>query len=557
MVARFFTFLGCALLLFTLVQGHDFESTPTVETSIAQARLLVANQAVGMTVQSFRSARTVPTNPDPSHIKISNSGKVTITPYGLGSTPAPDTANLEWALNHYSDIKLEQGTFHLDRTIEVVNFQGKIKGAGKTKTFIVGRGPLNGTNYVFPYLTADLSERVYPSGVPHLIWFHTDKFTDPNDWVDNRIDLDLKDLTIRQDGIGPAISLLTQPLRSVWALLVISGSNASYSVAGGNVASVAVSIKDVDFSAQYVPYLKDDDLVSAANAAVGVLVYGGEQWGTERDDLSGWYEIDHSPVNAQLTIKDCSFTNFHQFAWGVEGLTTNNPGGVHIYPTDPVFPRSSVDAKNNNYINCGNGGNLIGTGGYTNLILASSDTDIKIADNQFLNNPAIGIAILSGIAEAPTLNKISFPIQIKDNYFQQVGGTYSSSAIILIDVSAFSTGGPDVTIADNEFHGENGYVQFQIMSAMGKNMVVKDNLFSGTSLGAIAISPANIFDPSGPPMPSVNMLIKDNDLDDLTAYGPAKIFIGSGANYNTIYVDSLNDVLDVNGASSTNTIIVQ
>jgi hypothetical protein len=549
------TFFLIICIFATGIVARDYESSPLIDRQIASARNFVAAYAQqNASALKVRTMRTTLTNPDPSHILINaNTGKVTLLPYGLGATPAKDTANLEWVLNHYSDIKLVTGTYHLDRTIEIVNFQGKIKGAGVDKTFIVGRGPLENGEYIFPYLNEDLSERIYPSTAPHLMWFRTASFADPNDWINNLIDLDMKDLTMRLDGLGPIITIYQQPLRSIWFFLAVSGPNASYTVPGGNVVSVKVSLKNIDFLAQKNTYTLDGVTRSDSNAAATLIVYGGELWTTALDQLSGWAEVNHAPINAQIDIKNCNFVNFHQFALGLEGLSTADPGGDYTYPTDPLFPRSTVTVKDNVYTNCGNGAGLIGTGGYTNLLLGNSDTDMIFSDNRFINNPAIAVAVLGGISE--DLLKLPLEIKIKDNYFHQVGGQYEAPAILIIDISGFTTGNVNVTVIDNEFVGDNGYAQYQILSAMSRNLLVKDNVFSGTGLGAVAISPANIFDPSQPPMPSVGAVIKNNDIDNLTAYAP-KILLGGGANFCTVYVDNAADAVDVNGPSSTNTIIV-
>jgi hypothetical protein len=207
------------------------------------------------------------------------------------------------------------------------------------------------------------------------------------------------------------------------------------------------------------------------------------------------------------------------------------------------------------FYNCGNGAGLTGTGGYTNLFVANSDVDVVITDNFFMNNPAMGVAVLSGVADS--FPKLSANIEISDNKFHMVGGDYSVAAIFVLDINAFdsATSNAAITIEDNSFYGETGFAKFHVLSIMGKGIRVIDNEFFGTAAGGVAFSPANIFDPSAAPLPTVASVVSGNDFSSMTAFA-VPVFFGKGALYCQAFVSSATEFYDDNGASTTNVVTV-
>lgn len=541
----------CLLLIGLYISStlaRDFESNDRIDAKIASARQsLLENE-----FRHAASVRPAIVNPDPSYININGaSGRVTIKPHGFGPSPSQDAANLEWALKHFSDIKLQSGTFHIDRMIEAVDFVGTIKGSGINNTIIAARGPLVGDVYEFPLLNEDQRTRLYPAGPPHMLWFHSTPFADPNEWESHRTSLEMRDLTLRADEVGPALTFQQQPLRTMWTLLIVTGPNATFTVPSGNIPSASVALKNVAFIAQETSYEMNGVARTHSNAAGGLLVYGGEAWTNAVDALNGWTEYDHSPINCQLSIQNCHFSNFHQFAFAIEAFTTADPTGPYTYPTAPTFPRSTADISDNSFYNCGNGAKMTGTGGFTGLILAMSDSDISVSENYLVNVPAMGFAVLAGVAD--TMPTTSYNLDISDNVFHMISGDYSVAAIFILDINAFS-GNAAISVTDNAFYGENGFAKYHVLSLMGKDLVVRDNTFHGTAAGAIALSPANIFNPADPPLPTVGAVVSSNDFSDMLSFGP-KIFIGKGALYCQIIVSDAADYYD-DGLSPTNVIIV-
>lgn len=492
-------------------------------------------------------------NPDPNHITIIDNGRVIeMTPNGFDTNqPSQDTINLQWVFDTFpnGDISLSAGTFHISTMIEAVNYQGKIEGAGKDSTFLVGRGPLVDGDYVFPELNQDFKTRLYPSGVPHLIWFHPSQGA-ANDWVTNKVDLEIKDLTIRLDGVGPAITYFGVPVRSIWSLLIITGSNAVITEASGNVSHVDLELKDVNLQAQEVSYTLNGNNLSNPNAAAGVLLYGGENW-VPSIGLNGYTEIDHGPVNAVVDIRDCTFDLFHQFAIGVEATYTTNPGTGYTFPDNPVFPPSAVSIRDNTFNGVGSSLGIPGSFGFNTLVLSPSETTITIKDNILNDVVSSGIGFLRGVAI--TIPELTSFATIKDNTINMVANPLNGAGIRLFDFSFFA-GTPLIVYAqDNILTGGTGYNKPLIEHAMGTAATFDDNKFFGEAQSGI--SAGNTISPLPPtiPLPVVQDTIFDNDFGNLTS-SIANIILGPASSYNTVTVENASDVLN-QGVG--NTVIVE
>lgn len=493
------------------------------------------------------------TNPDPTHIKISNNEqKVTLTPNGFSTTfPAQDTINLQWVFTNYRkvDINLGQGTFHISELIEAPGYQGRIKGQGKNKTFLTGRGPLDGSNYVFPMLNSDLTERLYPTGVPHLIWFHA-LDSDVNDWENAGINLEIKDLTIQLQGVGPVVSLNQQPFRSIWTYIIVTGYDAtldSMMPINEKVSNIKTNINNVNFIANKNPYALGTQYYTNSNTAAAIVFYGGEHWvaGIGLNDMT---EDAHSPINAQINIQNCYFENFHQYGIGVECTFSSDPNTGYIFPTEPSFPKSSVSIKNNTMKNVGNGAGIIGSLGVNILVLAISETDFEITDNVFDEVPANAIGLINGIAEI--VPKLTADFIIKDNRFNQLNSPIAGNSFWLFDLTAFYGQFYNVLIKDNVFNGETGYNNSFIGLSCGTGTVIDDNEFYGSAKAAIEMG--NTFIAPTVVLPVTETIVKHNCFDQLST-NVANVILGVASAFNTVYVCSSDDVLD---AGFGNTIII-
>lgn len=492
-------------------------------------------------------------NPDPNYIKILSGGqKVKLTPHGFdANTPSQDTANLQWIFQNYShsDIQLDSGTFHISETIEVAGYQGKIKGNGSDSTFLVGRGPLVNGQYEFPLLNLDLKERFFSSGVPCLFWFHA-LDGDVNQWQANKLSVELKDFTVRLDGVGPEITLNDQPFRSIWSLMYFTGKNALFTEQIGNVPHIELKVKNVHFQAQEVPYVLNGDSRSNTNAAAAIVAYGSENW-VEGLGLNGWTEIDHSPVNAQVEIKDSQFDGFHQFAIALESLFTSNPGTSYTFPTNPVFPQATASIKNNRFTNIGNGAGIIGSLGFNLLFLALSEAEIEISNNDFQEMPSGGLVFLNNVAES--MPKITSHVSIKDNNFDHASTSVSGSSVTLLDFGFFLGPHYDLDINDNKFIGAQGFNKSFIEIGMGTGASIRENDFNGVASSAISIGNTASPLPPNNLLPATNCDVAENNFLDLTS-SVANIVLGQGSVLNTVQVDNASDV---SNSGQFNTIIVE
>lgn len=493
-------------------------------------------------------------NPDPTHIKISQNGdKVTITPHGLSNTtPSQDTINIQWTVNNYkhADIVIQNGELHISEMIEASGYQGVIK--GQSNTTIVGRGPLIGNDYIFPMLNQDQTARLYPSGVPHLFWFHA-KSGDVNDWKKLGTEVEFKNLSFRLDGVGPEITLNQQPFRSIWSFVIVTGSTAVLpsNIGTENVSHVSVKATNCHFTAQNTPYILYNNNYSNANVAIGILCYGGEHWLIDQG-LNYWTEDAHSPVNCQYDIHDCTFSNLHQFGLGLEGFFTSNPNNASSYsfPTSPLFNSSTVSIYNNTFDNVGNGANIFGSLGFNILVLGSSETPYNIKGNSFLNTPANVLGFFNGIAE--TLPKLVSNFIIKDNNFDHISSNINGNSIWLIDLLSLYGGYYyDLLIKDNIFNGNTGYNNEFIELSVGKKCNISDNTFTGEALGAMTIGTVSLVLPV--PLPVSECYITDNNLLGVSSIN-TKIVLGPGTSDNYVRVSHGSDV---ENSGYNNTIVVE
>lgn len=504
---------------------------------------------VSMGASAFASV-----NPDPSYIQISNSGsKVKLKPHGFDNhIPSDDTRNFQWIFNNYphADINLERGTYHISELVEGANYQGTISGDGQNETHIVGRGPLVDGQYVFPALDADKQARMYLPGTPWLFWFHPID-GDVNDWESTKLALKVKDLSFRLDGLGALSTLYEQPLYAVWGHILITGHNANYHEQVGNISHVEIDFKNVTFESQFVTYDLYGQTKTHSNVAAGFLLYGGEDWRPDGVMLNHMNEIDHSPINAQIKVKDCVFKNQFQYGFGAEGLFTSNTGLGYSFPTTNSFPNSSLTAKNNIFDNAGNGANIIGGAGYNILLLGISETDIVIKDNEFLNIPSVGIVAISGSTES--MPKEITNLEITDNYFQQSATAVAGHSVFLFDLMYPFTGYFGLNIRNNTFTGDAGYNMAFVNIGMGTGSVIRNNTFSGSGQAAIAVGNFQSPYPPYQILPGSNIEASKNDFSQLNAT-VANVILGPASSTCTIKVSEATDVIN-NGQN--NTVIVK
>lgn len=502
---------------------------------------------------SFAAPLLAIVNPDPNYIKITDSNKIKLSPHGFDNvTPSRDTLNFQWIFNNYphSDIELSEGTYHISECVEAANYQGTIKGKGQKKTHIVGRGPLVDGQYVFPYLNDDLKERMYPTSTPWLFWFHAVD-GDVNDWESTKLDLKIKDLSFRLDGLGALVTLFEQPLYALWGFLFITGQDASYHGQLGNVSHVEVDCKNVTFESQYVSYTLNGETKTHSNVASGFLLIGGESWVPNGIQLFHMDEIDHYPVNGQIKITDCIFKNQFQYGFGVEGLFTGDTGMTYTWPTTNPFPKSTLTVKNNVFDNSGNGANIIGGEGFSMLMLGISDADVVIKDNDFRNIPSVGLVAISGSVES--MPKQISKIEINNNKFHQSATPVAAFSIFLFDTMFYSTGYSLLDIHHNTFTSDAGYNKAFINMAMGTSGVIKQNTFSGDAEGAISIGNFQSPYPPYQTLPAALFNASKNDFCGLNS-SVANIILGPVSVQNTVTVEDASDVVN-NGQY--NTVIVK
>jgi hypothetical protein len=498
------------------------------------------------------------TNPDPSHISInSQETMVTLTPHGFeNASLSQDSANLQWVFENlpHANIELEEGTFHISTTIEAAGYQGTINGQGKDKTFLVGRGELVDGEYIFPELNEDLRARLSPLGAPHLLWFHAVE-GDVNNWSETELDVTIKDLTIRMDGLGPVLTLdvplpdgsvLAQPLRSIYYFIAVTGANPILAAAEGDISRVEVTLKNVDMISQDVSYELDGAPRSNPNALSGIGHIGGYIW-VEAPGISGWTLVDRSPLNTDITIKECLFSRFNIDAISVQSPFTSNTTSNYNFPTSPAFPPASVTIKDNTFEGVGGAGGLLSQYSAAVLLASPSDAVVTIKNNQFLNSESMGVLAVNGVAASVPVN--NSVLNIVGNTFEMAKTQMSGAAINLLDFSNALVAKVD----ENSFSGLTGFDLPLVEHYVGAQATFKGNSFSGVAASGIRIGD------SVSPFPPHNMLsvmgdfAKENDFDNLSAQ-VANIILGPGSSASTVKVSNASDVVD-NGQG--NTVIVQ
>jgi hypothetical protein len=502
------------------------------------------------------------TNPDPSHISINSlETTVTLTPHGFENAPlSQDSANLQWVLENlpHANIELEEGTFHISTTIEAAGYQGTISGQGKDKTFLVGRGELVDGEYIFPELNEDLRTRFFPSGAPHLLWFHAVE-GDVNNWSETELDVTIKDLTIRMDGLGPVLtmdvplpdgSVLAQPLRTIYCFIVVTSANPILTAAEGDISRVEVTLKNVDMIAQDVSYELDGVPRSNPNALCGIGHIGGFIW-VEAPGISGWTLVDRSPLNTDITIKECLFSRFSIEAISVESPFTSNTTSNYNFPTNPAFPPASVTIKDNTFEGVGGAGGLFSQFSTTILLVSPSDAVVTIKNNQFLNSESMGILAINGVAASVPVN--NSVLNVVGNTFEMAKTQMSGAAINLLDFSFGSAGILAANIKENSFIGLTGFDLPLVDHLIGAQATFKENSFSGVAASGIRIGDSVSPFPPHNMLPVVGDFAKENDFDNLSAQ-VANIILGPGSSASTVKVSNASDVVD-NGQG--NIVIVQ
>lgn len=424
-------------------------------------------------------------NPDPDFIEIAAHGKrVTIKPHGFQEIfPSQDTTNLQWFFEHYphANLCLDSGLFHLSQTIEAVGYQGTIQGAGKTETFLVGRGPLvDSVEHIFPSLSESLKTRLNPSGVPHLFWFHPGTST-VDAWQYHKVDLKIRDLTIRLDGVGPIMTLNEKSVRSIGSLILLTGAQAIFKDPRLEVSHLRVNVRNVAFKGGITSYALEGVARGNSNTATGLMVYGGKNW-IQGAGINGWKAIDQAPLNAQIEIRGCQFHALHQSGLSVETLFTHNTTTSYKFPRVP-FPMAHLNVRQNEFRAIGGGAGI--SPGSNILSSGHSGALIQITNNQFEDIRATGITLHSSISEK--LLKAISTVMIEANTFNHVASGISQASIRVLDSSFLRSGHHQLTITENKFTAPSGFNKSLIEIGMGAGVQIIENIFAGTALAGILI----------------------------------------------------------------------
>lgn len=501
------------------------------------------------------------TNPDRDHIQIYNGGSlIIIKPNGFSSTfPAQDTINLQWVFNNYpsATIILHAGIFHVSQLIEGPNFTGSLLGLGVDQTYIVGRGPFNSDigNYEFPLLNADLTTRLYPSSIPHLFWFHAIDDGNVNNWMANQVNLTVKNLTVRLDGVGPAVTYIGTPIRTIWSFFAITAANPVFTDVVGNISHVQFDFENVVMTSQSISYVLGGVTLNNPNTALAILSYGAETWVPSPFGLNGFGEVNHKPCNMVANISNCIFNSFWTFGTIFETPYTVNPGSNYSFPTNPVFPQASINVHNNIYNNISSNPLPIPLeSGQNILVLNPSDTYMNISNNIFNNITGAGVGFIRGLVISGILQNSS-TADIHNNIFNLVPVTNSNAgAVQIIDNAQYVDNNLvnpiKLSVHNNYFSAPSGFQAPIIFAFLASQCSFSNNVFSGSGPFAISIGATpnvltedGIENPFGSILPGTDCIVVNNDFSSFTP-SIVNIILGTQSADNRVTVFRATDVLD-------------
>lgn len=366
----------------------------------------------------------------PIDLKVGSAGEVfVVTPTGIDDTQAIlEAFDNAKAAGPGSVVQLCQGEYHLG-FLEIRDFYGSFKGAGKNKTYITAMNNLD-------------AQALWDQNLPHDLV----KFVGG--------DVQLSHFTI-QTPSGP-ISITGPATGHIRALINFSANNAQYEP-GNEDRSINVVIDNLIVKGQYL----EDGVgfyYNNYNCAYGLR--------------AGW-DVMYGPANSvpreKIDIKITN-TNFNTFIYGlvIEGLKNS---------------KVIVGEKNNgNIFNNLEQGGGIWESRKMNILVEGNTFNVPELCWGFDQNDYPFYALLK--AEPETETSLC---NIKNNVFNL---TYADYGIYLRNQRHYQF--PEekpvaYQIRNNQFNMTNGY-PWGIVTQVTKNMVIRNNKFSGYGYQALYLT---------------------------------------------------------------------
>ena len=221
------------------------------------------------------------------------SGSRTIRVPEPSGNPVIDTQNIQDAFDEASEhrgwtVKLRRGTYVINQTIEVVNFDGTFKGAGKSKTFIQ---------------TIEEGFPIYPEiGNAMLFIFYQDSNTEST--ASNPYTIRIEDLTIEPKGFSePAYWGTT----TYTAIEIYGVRNFEWDMP---LSYFDVYIEDLEFVGQPTPGVD-----TGYNGYRAIYLRGEAH-------PDNFFVAEH--IQGTFSVKDCSFSNFGYSIYFLGSLVDSN-----------------------------------------------------------------------------------------------------------------------------------------------------------------------------------------------------------------------------------------
>jgi hypothetical protein len=400
----------------------------------------------------------------------------TVLPTGID-----DTDNLQCAFDQAvvngpgSTVKLEEATYYISRTVDVVNFDGFFVGAGKDLTII-----RNLDDVPFPLIEEPFPHPEPVFRYPVLFRFYQDQNGSPSS-------LDFSDLTIQVK--GKSVPWSYHGLGPFEVMIIIEIVGKVTGVEDFKTSTVNTSFDNMGFEGE-----ASDFTFRGVNVVESVYIHG-EAFNEFIDGL--WYLKYHKPLIGNHSVTDCTLRNAHAAI-----------GLWNISDSDLRVERSYFE-----YVD------------YATLLFDLSNSTVNISRNEIVYPRYTGI--LAAQAKLPILGGDLDPygelpepssILISQNNFYDVSEEADGIGVYDFAFLVGSDGLLDVVISHNKISLDD--TTYGGIFGMGvQNSVVSNN----TLLGA---GPTGIYlGISGDPVGGCTLL--GNNVQNLDAY-IAPIWLGPG-----------------------------